>query len=200
MTERPDVEELARLLAEALPGEWLQGPPHVVRIEDRDEQGRKRTRFVAEMYATRGLPDTRAAHAALIAAAVNALPALLARIATLEAELGASRNEAQGQYDLNVELIAKMAAAEADLAAARQRAEERKAWIDAAVAGCAARGCAQRDRWLAEAIAAKDAAEAEVARLRDGLSNLRILSEPARDDYDETVLVIIDAALKEPPC
>jgi len=119
MTERPDVEELARLLAEALPGEWLQGPPHVVRIEDRDEQGRKRTRFVAEMYATRGLPDTRAAHAALVAAAVNALPALLTRNAALEAELGASRNEAQGQYDLNVELIAKMAALEADLELAR---------------------------------------------------------------------------------
>ena len=59
------------------PGAWRVGPPHVVRIETRDEQGRRVTGWIAECCNQIGRPiEETKANAHLIAAAPDMFAAL----------------------------------------------------------------------------------------------------------------------------
>jgi hypothetical protein len=88
MSERVDIEALRALIEKATPGEWWEASNEVLRTEPR--RGAHELIAQAQRGGWSGELNG-AANAALIAAAVNALPALLDEVAQLRAENAALR-------------------------------------------------------------------------------------------------------------
>jgi len=89
----PELEELKRLLAEATPGPWEKsGVRTKCIIEDAISIGADGLSYIyLPIGKTHNEQAGALADAALIVAAVNALPGLIARVEEMEAELEAAR-------------------------------------------------------------------------------------------------------------
>lgn len=91
-TQRVDVARLSELMAKATPGPWTtgEGDPQSILSEHN---------WTCIAQANTVFVDTADANAALIVAAVNALPAMLQQLAEREAEVEALRHAVERSID-----------------------------------------------------------------------------------------------------